>query len=320
MFWVGGYGHDMDGTAKGIGTMSARADGSLAYAGVAVETPSPSYLVERGGRVYSSDEGRSTVSSYLRSGDRLVVDGTVDSAGQWPCHVALMDDVLVVANYNTGTLAVVALDRDGAAVELTQTLTSPDPQGHAHASLRLGPDWLISADLGAERLLLHTLRGAALERTGEVAMPAGTGPRDLVSHEAGLLYVLGEHGGTVTVYDPVEGALELVTSIPLPGFEPGDQAAAMSFGADGFLYAGVRGSNRVAVLKCSPDGRRIEPIGWVDCEGDHPRHLTVHDGILHVANQNTNAVASFRLESSGLPELIRVPEFVPSPTFILRAQ
>ncbi len=320
MFWVGGYGPDMEGSGSGIGRLRPRPDGSLEYLGAVIETPSPSYLVERAGHVYSTDEGRGTVSSFVRTGESLICDGTVDSSGQWPCQLGFLDDALVVANYNTGTLGVVGLAPDGSVSELLQTLHSPVPEGLAHASLVLTPHLLVSADLGAERLLLYSVSGTTLVQTGEVVMPTGTGPRDLLLHESGLLYVLGEHGGTVTVYERVDGMLELVTSAALPGFVHGDQAAAISFGAEGFLYAGVRGGNRVSVLRSTADGRAIEPTGWVGCEGDWPRHLTARAGALHVANQNSDAVASFALGSDGMPVLIREPEFVPSPTFLLHAR
>ncbi len=307
----------MEGTAAGISVMHARSDGSLEFGGLAARTPSPTYLAHGRDHIYSADEGRGTITSFHRDGERLTADGTVDSAGQSPCQLEFLDDAVVVANYDSGTLGVVSLAADGAVERLLQTLASPVPEGLAHASLGLPGDRLVSADLGAERLLLFSVSGSTLVATGEVTMPPGTGPRDLVLHQSGLLYVLGEHGGTVTVYDPVDGMLELVTSVAIPGFGPGDQAAALSFGADGFLYAGVRGSNRVSVLHCSADGREVEPVRSVSCEGDWPRHLTVHRGLLHVANQNSNGVASFRLDLDGTPSLIREPEFVPSPTFLL---
>ena len=111
----------------------------------------------------------------------------------------------------------------------------------------------------------------------------------------------------------------LAASVALPGREPGDQAAAIGFSSDGrSVYAGLRGSNQISVLRASDDGRTLTPVGSVSTAGDWPRHLAVDGDVLHVANQLSNTVASFRLGADGMPVLIADPTPVASPTYLLQ--
>lgn len=322
MWLIGGYGPQLDGLGTGIGYARERSDRSLEYSGVAATTPSPSYLVESDSHVYSADEASGTVSSFRREGSALVHDGTVSSGGELPCHLTLLHGALhgalVVANYLSGTVGVIDLTPDGAVGGLRQTLRGPIEGSHAHSSLLADATTLVTADLGDDSVLLHTLSGTTLTRTGRLAIGAGTGPRDLALTASGSVVVLGQLDGSLSVVEEVDGVLAVVSSVVLPGVEARDAAAAIAFGPGGYVYAGLRGSNRVSVART--DGHRIEPVGWVSCEGDWPRHLTVDGDVLHVANQRSSTVASFRLGADGLPALIREPEPVPSPTCLLKAR
>lgn len=324
LWWAGAYGPDMDGSAQGIGVLRETADGGLEWVDLAAETLSPTYLARRGDHLYAVAEGTGHVHSFRVDGEKLEADGVVPSGGGWPCQIEFLDDALVIANYEDGVVGVVTLDPDGSVDALAQTLagdgSGPHPaQGgpHSHAALRLDARSVVTADLGADRLLLHAVSGSSLTRTGEVAVPPGTGPRDIVRHPAGLVYVLGEHGRDLRVFEWDGSSLVPVTSLALPGAESADQAAAIGFGPGGLVYAGLRGSNRVSVVASSPDGRELEAVGWVPSGGAWPRHLVVAGERLHVSNQESSQVASFALRADDLPELIGDPAVVPSPTFLL---
>lgn len=322
---IGAYGTDMDGASEGIAVMTSRADGSLAYGELLARVQSPTFLAERNGHIYAAAEGSHRVVSYKRVGAVLVLDGDVPSGGMWPCQLEFIDGGMIASNYRDGTLGVIGLTADGVPSALEQLLThegsgphEAQDGAHAHASLRLDERIVLSADLGADRILVHVIEGVGLRRTGEVALPPGTGPRDLARHPSGLVYVLGELGNTITVFEWLHGMLAPVSSLGLPGALPGDQAAAIAFGAGGrYVYAALRGSNRVSVLRASDDGRQLEPVGSVSTEGDWPRHLVVDGDVLHVANQLSSTLASFRLGADGIPVLIAEPTPVASPTYLL---
>lgn len=322
-WWVGAYGADMGGTATGIATLRSRPDGSLEYEGV-VEVASPSYLLHHGDHLYAALEREGAVESFWVDDGALVSDGRVTSGGGWPCHLAPTEYGVIVANYLDGNLGVLVLG-DGF---VSTTITVPPAPGsgprpeqdgpHAHASFFLDNDTQLSLDLGTDRIHIHRVSGDMVQRTASVVLAAGTGPRDIARHPSGLLYVLGELSGALLVFEWVGGELREVASLPLPGMVEGDHASGISFGPRGrFVYVGLRGSHRIAVLRASDDGRNLEAVGWVSSEGEWPRHHATDGDILHVANQLSNGVASFRLGADGMPTLIAEPTEVPSPTFLL---
>jgi 6-phosphogluconolactonase (cycloisomerase 2 family) len=297
----------MGGTAAGITRLESRANGSLEVVdGFLISAPSPAFLASADGELYAALEGEGAV---------LLVDGgRFSSGGQWPCHIGVYEGCVVVANYFDGRLGL----RSGQVVE-------PEPgrgplaaqEGpHAHATAQIAPGVIVSADLGTDRLGVHALEGGVLTRLSSVPLRPGTGPRDLLVN-GNLLYVLGEHGRTVTVAEWTGGSLEILDEVPLPGAVEGDQASALALGG-GYLYAGLRGSNQVAVLAVSADGTEIDGVTSVSSAGDWPRHLALDGRVLHVVNQRSNGVASFAIDAGGIPQLISEPTFVASPSYLLR--
>jgi len=320
-WWVGAYGPDMHGTAEGIGMLGSRDDGSLQWLGLAAHTPSPTFLLRSAGRLCAAEEGSGSVVSFDVDGTDLTFAARVPSGGTGPCQIAEVDELLVVANYLDGAIGVIGGD-DLLQVIAPQPGSGPKPEQdgpHAHAAFRLDATTLVTLDLGADRLDLHEVAGRDVIPLGSVTVAAGTGPRDIARHASGHLYVLGELGGTVLVVTWVGAVASVVASVDIPGAEPGDHAAALGFGPNGFVYTGLRGSNRIGVLRASEDGATLEPIGWVSCEGDWPRHLVVDGDLLHVANQQSNTIATFRLGDDGMPALVATTP-APSPTYLLAVE
>jgi len=315
---VGAYGPDMDGTAPGVTVLRDRADGSLERDDALVAAlASPSFLAVDGDTVYAALEGSQEVVALDRA--TLAVTERASSGGQWPCHVGVYDGTVVAANYGDGVLGVLGTAPLALVQQVTATGSGPHPaqEGpHAHATFLLADGRVLSADLGADRIHVHDLVDGRLERTASIALPAGTGPRDVAQHSSGTILVMGEHGNTITILDE---RLEIVETVPVPGAQPTDQGAGLAIAATGFVYTALRGSNTIGVLRIDATGRTLEPVGSVSTAGDWPRHLVLGDGVVHVANQQSSTVASFRLGPDGLPVLIGEPLTVANPTFLLRA-
>jgi 6-phosphogluconolactonase len=320
-WWVGGYSEDMAGTIPGILALRSTDAGTLELVGTAVETASPSYLLRRGEHVYAVAEGAGTVDSFRRAGDHaLVRDGSVPTGGRWPCSLEFFDGGIAAANYFDGSVSLVGLDGSGAVTELLEQAAG-DGSGpherqdgpHAHAVLAVDDSTLLSVDLGSDRVLVHR---PGLAAVASLALPPGTGPRDLVRHRSGLYFLLSELSNELFVLRWTGAALELVSSVPVPGVAEGDQGSAISVWGD-YVYTGIRGSSRIAMFRAADE--QLEPLGCVSSEGEWPRHHTVDGDVLHVANQLSNSIASFRLGVDGLPSLIAEPTAVPSPNYLLAA-
>lgn len=325
---IGSYGADMDGSGPGISVAESTDDGTLRITGVADPTPNPSFLYAHGDHVYATLEGPAEgfVQSWRRGGSTLVLDGRADSGGQYPCNVTVSGDRLVVANYGGGNVGVVELDAAGAIVGLVQTLpgTGPVPGPHpnqdsarAHAAYVADDGAVLTLDLGTDEIIAHRWSDGELERTGSFRMPAGTGPRDIARHPSGLLLVLGELDATMHALSWDGAALELVASVQLP-HEQGVHAAALAVSADGrFGYTSLRGSNLVAVVAVDAAAGTLTLVGVVPCGGNWGRHLAVEGPWLHVANQLSNELTTFRIGDDGIP--VQVAPGIPtgSPAYLL---
>ncbi len=314
----------MDGTAEGIGRLARHPDGTLEFLGTAIPTPSPSYLRIRGTTLYAVNEGAPAVSAFRLDGDSLVPLGAQPAAGSYPCSLAVVDDLLIAACYGDGAVGVHRIAADGSLGPVVQTLhdrgsgpRQAQEGPHAHDALRVADDTLLTTDLGTDRVHLHGLSPNGLDRRGALSLPAGSGPRDLRQPLPGVVWVLGELSAEVFVLRAEKEGFAMVGSVPLHGAADGDHAAALEISADGrFAYAALRGSNRISVLAVSVDGTSLRPVGSVDCGGDWPRHLVLDGDLLHVANQLSHSITTFRVGSDGIP-VFQAAIDAPSPSYLL---
>jgi 6-phosphogluconolactonase len=322
--WVGGYAPNMGGTAEGISLLRCDPDGvGLELVGT-TPTSSPSFLAAgAGGMLFATDEygtgdaGR--IEAFRRGpGFSLEPLGGQPTSGGLPCHVSVTLDRLYVSNYLDGSIDVFALDLDGLIGERVQTLASsgsgPNPVQtgpHAHSTLVRGST-VLSADLGADRVHVHTVERGMLVREASAVLPPGTGPRDLLAH-AGRTILLGELRGTIFALDS-RGQIVAAGMIAHDWVED-DHAAALAVDSFGrFLYTGLRGSNRIGVIRASD----LSPVAAIPCGGDWPRHLCVVGDLLFVANQRSSTVTAFRLDqTTGIPRPLGSPMAIASPTFLL---
>jgi 6-phosphogluconolactonase len=308
---IGGYGADMDGTATGIAWGRSTPDGRFEYRGVAFETESPSWITVDGSRVYAVLEGAAAVDVLELAGDHLEKRERLDVAGTYPCHLAVAGGRPVVACYGDGVVwtpgeAIAGSGEHGPL---------PAQEGpHAHHVLPLADGRVLTLDLGTDRLYLHRWSGERLIRYDELALPPGTGPRDLLPLPDGRIALLGEWSCELLFLEPAGESFEIVQILALPGATAGsDQASGLGLSVDGrFVVAGIRGSSRIASVAVHEDAAR--PVGWAPSGGDWPRHLAVDGSFVHVANQLSNSVATLRIEDDGTLTPVGEPVSVPSPT------
>ncbi len=191
----------------------------------------------------------------------------------------------------------------------------------AHEAAFLPGGLIATTDLGFDVVRFWRDGGSGLRPVQQVALPKGSGPRHMVWHPSGHLYVVTEFSCELFVLAPsADGTWRLVGGAPLgAGTLPGDNAAELAASRDGgFLYAGVRGSNTIATLRVRGAGETVEPVALVDAGVDWPRHHVVVRDILVVAGQLSDEVASLTLDlRTGAPGRVRHRTAAPSPTCLL---
>lgn len=204
--------------------------------------------------------------------------------------------------------------------EQTADAASARPS-RAHETLFLTGGVVVTTDLGHDLVRFWRLGSGGLRPWQQVVLPKGSGPRHMVLHPSGHLYVVTEYSCEVFVLAAsADATWRLIGGIPLgAGTLPGDSAAELAASRDGeFLYAGVRGSNTIATVRVRGAGETLAPVALADAGVDWPRHhLVVRDTLL-VAGQRSDEVASLTLDlRSGVPGRVRHRTAAPSPTCLL---
>jgi len=208
----------------------------------------------------------------------------VDKAGKY----------VLVANYGSGSIAVLPLEADGRLGRAIRTIQhhgsglNPQPQEGPHAHfITLDPadKYVLCCDLGLDKVLTYQFNppGALLTPGAPpgVSLKPGSGPRHLAFHPNGrFVYVINELSSTLTAfsYNAQGGPLkELETRSTLPPeFKGQNTCAEVQVHPSGrFLYGSNRGHNSIAVFGINPRDGRISRVECVASGGKNPRHFAL---------------------------------------------
>jgi len=323
------------------------ASGALKAAGLAVETASPSFLaVDEAGRflyaVNETDRGMVSSFSIDRAAGKLTLISQVSSKGGGPCHLALdaTGRWLAVANYGTGSVAVLPVGSDG---KLGEAAAFDQHHGsgvnrarqagpHAHEAV-FSPDnrYLLVPDLGLDQILIYhfnAAKGTITPNDPPFAVVApGSGPRHLAFAPNGkIVYVLSEMASTVTAfrYDAARGELESFQTVSaLPDHFTGSSTTAeIAVNAAGSaVYASNRGHDSIALFHIEPELHTLMAPEHTPTLGKTPRHFTLDpDGkFLVVSNQASGNIVVFRVHphTGELTPTKHMPVEQPSPVCVV---
>ncbi|HEY1338269.1 MAG TPA: lactonase family protein [Bryobacteraceae bacterium] len=317
--YIGGYAA---GGSKGIYEFQFdTTTGKLTGGDLAVETRSPSFLIEHPNHrfIYAVNEDTNAVSAFSvdRASGKLKLINTVASRGNGPCHLALdrTGKWLAVANYGSGSVAVLPVHADGslgeAAIFVQHQGSSANPQRqrgpHAHCVVFApGNRYLLVADLGLDDILVYRFdpaNGSITPSDPPFAKVApGSGSRHLAFHPNGkVLYVINEIALTVTAFNWNDGRLtefQTVPTVPKETSGGGNSTAEIAVNKKGtVLYGSNRGPNSISVFSIARDGK-LTPAGVTSTEGKTPRHFALDPtgDWLIAANQNSNNLVVFRVD------------------------
>jgi 6-phosphogluconolactonase len=207
-----------------------------------------------------------------------------------------------------------------SAAEGAVEAETPERVSRAHQATFLPGGMLATTDLGFDLVRFWRPSPDGLRPVQEVALPKGVGPRHAVWHPSGHLYVLTEYSVEVFVLAPDrEGRWSVLSGAPLIGGEPGDTGAELTTSRDAAtLYAGVRGSDTLGVLRVQGAGESLGQLALVASGVRWPRHhVVVRDTVL-VAGQLGDEIASLGLDDrTGVPGRVRSRTATPAPSHLL---
>ncbi len=341
---------------KSKGIYAFRFDGTsgkLSFIGVAAETPNPSFLAlhSSGKYLYAvnetsefSSEKSGAVSAFSidRKTGKLTLLNQLASRGAGPCHVSLdrTSRYVLVANYDSGTVAVFPIQNDGQLGKYTgyakhtgHSVNKERQEGpHAHW-IATSPDnqFLLAADLGIDRVLIskfHLQDGAFTPNKSNsgTKLKAGAGPRHAAFSPSGrFFYVASELNSTVTAYsysakDGTLHELQTVSTLPKDFSGENDVAEIAVHPSGRFLYVSNRGRDSVAVFSIDPRRGTLTPVADIATQGKTPRNFAIDPTgkFLLAANQESNTIVLFNIDpsSGGLTLTGQVVE-VPAPVCIV---
>ena len=286
----------------------------------------PSFLVlSRDQRfLYSAHGDESYATSYAvdQSNGRLSALQRAATGGSNGAHLALDPSgrFMLVANYATGTVAVLPTQQDGALADRVQLLElrgQPGPHRTEQASshphqIVFDPTghFVAVPDKGLDRIFVFGFDQASgrLRPTeqGSVIARAGSGPRHVAFHpKLPCAWVLNELSSSTTTYhwDAEHGVLQPVQMLPsLPADFTGDNTAAeILVTADGrFVYCSNRGHDSIAVYATDLKTGLLKSIGWVPTEGKGPRFMSLDPAgrFLYACNEQSDTIVTFRADAA----------------------
>jgi len=297
------------------------ATGALGNKILLAEQTSPTFLCisKDKSTVYSVNRpDPATMTVYKWNEDRTALNeqSTHLVEGEAPCYVALneAENLLGVANYSSGNIAMYHVDSNGAISGETQTsqhsgsgpFLPNQASAHAHCALfDASGRFLYVSDLGIDKVLSYPIDadGKLQEKQLALAADPGDGPRLLIFNpDKNQAFIINELSSSVVsaAVDSETGTfIRIDKQSTLPGdFEGNNACADIRLSNDGrFLYASNRGHNSIAIFSVTEEGKlsllHNEPV-----QGDWPRNFTLSpDGdFLLIANQKSNNIVVFNVD------------------------
>jgi 6-phosphogluconolactonase len=324
--YVGCYTtHERRGRGQGISVYRVDDDGWTPVE-LVKDAPNPSWLgLDRAQRVlYAAHGDGDTVSAFRidAATGRLDSLGSQATGGKNGVRLAVdaSSRLVVVANYSSGTVAVLPIAADGSlrpVSHLAELRGTPGPHrteqtmSHPH-DVVLDPSgrFVVVPDKGLDAVFVFTLDVASGTLVAadppSVASRRGAGPRHADFHPSrALLYVLNELDSTITTYrlEAPRGALvpvQVITTLP-SSFTGDNTTSEIAVAPSGrFVYASNRGHDSIASFTVDDATGVLTPLGWEPTQGRTPRFFALEPpgGRLHVANQDSDSIVAFAIDAA----------------------
>lgn len=267
------------------------------------ETYASSFVVDR-------ETGFLSPLNRAETGGRNGVHLTVDPSGRF----------ILVANYSSGSVAVMPVRQDGSLGEPVQVVALQGQAGphrieqtssHPHQILfNPGGRFVMVPDKGLDRIFVFRFDAATGRLTpteqGSVAALPGSGPRHIAFHPTlPILWAINEINNTVVTYylEAEHGGLRPVQILPtLPSDcvheNTGSEICVSSGGR--FVYCSNRTHDSIAIFAADPASGLLTSVGWVPTRGRIPRFIGFDPSFrfLYACNEQSDTVVSFRADPS----------------------
>ncbi|WP_339281599.1 lactonase family protein [Paenibacillus sp. FSL H8-0282] len=242
--------------------------------------------------------------------------GSRPTEGGAPCYVSISpkEDYIFVSNYSGGNVNAFPVNEDGSLQEMSDQVKHvgsgirEDRQEapHPHSVI---PDasgrHVLVCDLGLDQIVIYRPEEGKLVKHRELNLPPGSGPRHLAVHPSGQwIYLANELNCTVTAFandeqDANLNVLQHLSTLP-DNYTAGsdDTASDIHVSPCGrFLYVSNRGQDSIALFHIDELTGLLEAVDWQGTGGRTPRNFAIIGDKLLAANQNSDNITSFSIDS-----------------------
>lgn len=293
-------------------SVSAQTGALTSLSSLASFGPAPSFLaIDRATRhLYAVDESSpGQVGAYAidPAAGALTFLGAVSSGGDGPPFVAVDGPWVLVANYASGTVAVLPVKGDGSLGPAVDTqmagalahMIVADAANHFVFVPCKGSDYVAQYSFDA------TTGKLTPNAVPHMSTAPGAGPRHLAFHPDGATaYLVDETDSTMSALalDPAQGTLSIAQTVstrPAGATGPNTAAEVHVHPSGRWLFGSNRGDDTLVVFPLDASGRMGAPT-FTSSGGAMPRDfaLDATGTFLYAANQNSGNLVTFHFEAS----------------------
>jgi len=278
-----------------------------------VDCPNPSFMAHANGRLYVVSElpDIGYISAYaideVDGSLHLINRITVPCRGL--CHITVTPDgkMLCAVAYNSGHVLICDILPDGRIRQLCDIINHTghgihprQASPHPHQALTNQSTSFWVPDLGLDQVISYKITpDQHIIPQSKIMIPPGEGPRHIAVHpQLSTIYVLTELMNHILCYVQEDDTYHLKQVVSLADKNEYASSAEILISKDNrFLYASVRGSDKIACMSINQTNGLLSNLEYYHTPGSEPRMFTISsDGLfLFVALQNSGCVAIMRV-------------------------
>lgn len=280
---------------------------------------SPSYLVISEDRTYlyaleeMLENLNPKVYSYrIEEDGKLSLINSQKIEGDYACHLAIVQDRLIVANYVSGNILSFPILDDGSLASCNQNIQhvglGPNKErqeaAHAHMVYPFKSDHMFVLDLTLDKAKAYQLdeetKKWKVKPLLDIQIELGAGARHMVMDKSEKhSFVLSELTAEIFVVENLKQykVIQKISLLPESYHGEFGGAAIRLHPNEEFLYASCRGSDTIGIFKIDKDSKNLTLVSYQSTEGKTPRDFNIDPSgkWLIAANQDSNTLVVFEI-------------------------
>lgn len=255
------------------------------------------------------------VFSYsIENNGMLNLINSQELSGDYACHLAIVQNKLVVANYVSGNALSFPILEDGGLGSCHQVIQhvgkginkERQETAHVHMVYPFNTNDMFLVDLGLDKAKAYQLNDHTKNWEPvpefDIQIESGAGARHMVLDETQTYaFILSELTGAIFALKKERNGFkqfQKISFVPKHYKENFGGAAIRLHPTGKFLYASLRGSNTIAIFKVNKEHKTLSLVEYQSTEGKTPRDFNIDPSgqWLIAANQDSDTLVVFKID------------------------